>query len=108
MKKFPQIALKMEPYDSLICTEFQFKGDFEGMNLTPIRFVRGVSPFYPGEKWAVRRLSDCLGVNGWEYEPLPSSRDDEFYKRCRFDSLESAVAAANAAIEMAAEIEQKS
>ena len=28
----------------------------------------------------------------WEYETLPSNRDDDFYRRCRFASLEEAVA----------------
>lgn len=35
----------------------------------------------------------CLNRDGdWEYEPVPSSRDDEFYARCRFPSFEDAVA----------------
>lgn len=29
----------------------------------------------------------------WEYEPQPSSRDDEFYSRCRFDTFDAARAA---------------
>lgn len=36
-----------------------------------------------------------LGKDGdWEYEPIPSSRDEEFYARCRFDTYEEAEAAA--------------
>lgn len=47
------------------------------------------------EKWAVRRHGDCLDRSGqWEYEPLPSSRDDDFLARCRFDSASEAIAAA--------------
>lgn len=39
-----------------------------------------------------------LGKGGeWEYEPMPSSRDDEFLARCRFASAEEAMAAACAA-----------
>jgi hypothetical protein len=44
-------------------------------------------------KWAVRRHGDCLNKQGeWEYEPMPSSRDDEFLARCRFDSPAEALA----------------
>lgn len=78
--------------EELVGTEFVFKADFDAMLLDSPKFVRMNSPFYRGEKWAVRRLSQCLARDGeWEYEPMPSSRDDEFYARCRFDSLECAV-----------------
>jgi hypothetical protein len=44
--------------------------------------------------WAVRRDGRCLNNRGeWEYEPLPSSRDDDFIKRCRFPTPEAARAA---------------
>lgn len=57
-----------------------------------------VSPFYEGERYAVRRRGRCLNTSGkWEYEPMPSSRDDAFYERCRFKSFEEAAAAVNAA-----------
>jgi hypothetical protein len=36
----------------------------------------------------------------WEYEPLPSSRDDDFIARCRFEDWEDA---ANLALRMARE-----
>lgn len=37
------------------------------------------------DKWAIRNRGECLNRNGeWEYEPLPSSRTDEFLERCRF------------------------
>jgi hypothetical protein len=36
--------------------------------------------------WAVRWLSRCWNRDGeWEFEPLPSSRDDAFKARTRFD-----------------------
>jgi len=45
--------------------------------------------------WKVARNGDCLNKSGeWEYEPMPSSRDDEFLARCRFDTAEEAIAAA--------------
>lgn len=42
-------------------------------------------------KYAVRRGSSCLNKDlEWEWEPSPSNRDDEFKKRCRFDTFEQA------------------
>ena len=77
----------------LVGTEFQFSHQFADTGeLSPPRFVRMNSPFYDGEKWAVRWHGRCLTKTAeWEYEPLPSSRDDAFYARCRFDTLEQAV-----------------
>jgi hypothetical protein len=41
--------------------------------------------------WAVRLRSRCLGADGeWDYEPLPSSREDEWLATHRFD-LETAL-----------------
>lgn len=77
----------------LVSTQYQFKVDFDSHNISPVTFDRMRSPFYEGEKWAVRRNSSCLAKDGeWEYELIPSSRDDEFYARCRFDSLAEALA----------------
>lgn len=43
-------------------------------------------------KWAVRDAGWCLGKGlEWEYEPMPSSRDDDFLARCRFDTLDEAM-----------------
>jgi hypothetical protein len=50
-------------------------------------------------KWAVEQIGMCLAKDGeWEHQPLPSSRDDEFLNRCRFDTLEQAFDAADAAL----------
>lgn len=39
----------------------------------------------PG-RWAVCWLSRCLGADGeWDYEPLPSSREDDWLESHRFD-----------------------
>lgn len=49
--------------------------------------------------WAVRFNGSVLNKQGeWEWEPMPSSRDDEFLARCRWDSAEEAIAAAKVAI----------
>jgi len=43
--------------------------------------------------WAIRKSSLCLSkkTKEWEYEPMPSSRDDEYYEEFRFSSLEEAI-----------------
>ena len=46
------------------------------------------------DKWAVRNGGSCLNNEGeWEWEPLPSSRDDDFLARCRFSTAAEAYAA---------------
>lgn len=38
---------------------------------------------------------NCLNKRGeWEWEPMPSSRDDDFLARCRFETAEAAIRAA--------------
>jgi hypothetical protein len=50
--------------------------------------------------WAVVWNGNCLAKDGkWEYEPSPSRRDEAFLARCRFNSLDEAWAAAQAAME---------
>jgi hypothetical protein len=40
-------------------------------------------------KWKIKQHGNCLGKDGeWELEPMPSSRTDEFYSRCRWDSFD--------------------
>jgi hypothetical protein len=47
---------------------------------------------FHGEKWAIMEKGTCLSKDGvWEYEPIPSSRNDEYLLRCRFDSPEQAL-----------------
>lgn len=44
-------------------------------------------------KWAIREGGSVLAKDGeWESEPNPSSRDDEFLERTRWDSAEEAAA----------------
>ncbi len=39
----------------------------------------------PGDTWAVRKGGWCLNDNyEWEFEPIPSSRDEAFYARTRW------------------------
>lgn len=45
-------------------------------------------------RWAVRRMGLCLGADSeWDYEPLPSSREDDWLATHRFD-LDTALALA--------------
>jgi hypothetical protein len=50
-------------------------------------------------RYAVLHAGDCLTRLGvWEWELAPSSRDDDYYDRCRFPTLDAAVAALEAAL----------
>lgn len=45
------------------------------------------------DAWAIVDPGFNLNHDGdWEYEPLPSSRDDDFYARCRWPSARDAIA----------------
>jgi hypothetical protein len=47
--------------------------------------------------WAVRRNGTVLAKDSsWEFEPMPSSRDDEFLARCRYATPREALDALNA------------
>lgn len=76
---------------SLIISEYEVEGYDDPVS--PPTIVRHTSPFYKGVKWAVKwRGRNVLAKDGmWEWEPQPSSRDDQFYARCRFDSVEEAL-----------------
>lgn len=49
------------------------------------------------EKWAIRdNWECCMNKDGeWENEPMPSNCDDDFFKRCRFDTVEEALTVYN-------------
>lgn len=63
----------------------------DGINAIRIERVQQISG---PDMWAARRHGDVLNRSGvWEWEPMPSSRDDEFLARCRFGSHAEAIAA---------------
>ena len=63
-----------------------------------VRIERAVQIDGPA-KWAVRLDGDCLSRTGeWEWEPMPSGRDDDFLARCRFDTDQEAIDAAARAV----------
>jgi hypothetical protein len=85
-------------YLELIGIEYRFKDEYENLaNMGDgVVFTRQVSPYYEGQKWAVRLHGYCLSKkSNWIYERSPSGRTDSFYGKCRFDSLEEAIAAYN-------------
>ena len=64
----------------------------DGINAIKIERVQQIDV---PDLWAVRRHGDVLNRSGeWEWEPMPSSRDDEFLVRCRFSTHTEAIAAA--------------
>lgn len=82
-----------------VVTRYTIDGDPRRLGADDIHIERAKQLQGPA-KWAVRRLGDCLNKNGeWEWEPNPSSRDDEFLARCRFDSPEEAFAALSGDVE---------
>lgn len=83
--------------DDWLTTTWTFNDDFEKKRMTHRTIHRMNSPFYEGERFCVRNGSSlCLNKEGnWEFEPMPSSRDDDFYKRCRFDTWKDAWEAAD-------------
>lgn len=63
----------------------------EGLKPEAVSIYRMRSPFYSGERYAVRLRGRCLNKRGeWEREPQPSCRTAAFYARCRFASFEDA------------------
>lgn len=79
--------------NSIEAREWSFVG--ERMEIRPITIRMVFGPFYTGARFAVRRGGNCLSVDGeWEYEPIPSDRDDAFYAQYRFPDFESAYQAA--------------
>lgn len=55
-------------------------------------YIRAMRQPDETKKWKViSRWGGVLNKRGeWEYEPLPSYRDDAYYERCRFDTAEEA------------------
>lgn len=80
------------PLDRLRATRYVLAENAPGSGMGPI-VLEAVEQRDGTSKWAIRQGGNCLGRQGeWEYEPSPSSRDEEFFQRCRFGSAEAAVA----------------
>jgi hypothetical protein len=82
--------------DEWIATQWMRESDFRDFDRGGIAptITLSNSPFYEGDRYAVRRGGCCLTKRGdWIYEPMPSSRTQAFYKRCRFDTFDAALVA---------------
>jgi hypothetical protein len=57
-----------------------------------IKICRMMSPYYEGIRYAVRLDGMCLSIitDEFEYETMPSNRDEAFYEEFRFKSFEQA------------------
>lgn len=68
----------------------------DGSDIDLVRADRLAAPDECGSGWWWRvsdGYSSCMTRDGaWEHEPLPSSRTDEFYARCRFRDFGTALA----------------
>lgn len=73
-----------------------------GCSLVNGKIVEGESDYYDeitlccvkskekGKRWVIRNGRSCLNKEGeWVYEPMPSSRTNEFIESTRFDTLEA-------------------
>jgi hypothetical protein len=79
--------------ENLKITEYELLYDKKSLRSVVLQLRRGRGC----ERWLISRAGDCLGktpnAHGYftfEYEPLPSSRDDDYYREHRFDSAEKA------------------
>lgn len=65
-----------------------------GSGLGSLKLQRYVQPRGQPDKWAILTVfGECINRDGdTEDNRLPSSRDADFMKRCRFDTIEEACA----------------
>mgnify|MGYP001192268883 CR=1 FL=1 len=70
------------------------------MKLTPVKFETDNNDVFiemrkqrdKSEKWVITRHGSVLAKDcEWEFEPSPSSRDDAFIERTRFNTFDEAV-----------------
>jgi len=83
----------MSEEEEWVATRWEKRSDLDTHTLGGVTIERHSSPFYEGERFSVRLDGSrrVLNIRGeWEFEPIPSNRDDEFYERCRFLSCEDA------------------
>lgn len=81
----------MSDVTNLTINEYQIEGGYGPNDRVSITLQR--QPQRQGaDKWAIYEgKSYALSREGyWEYEPMPSSRDDDYLARCRFDTPQEA------------------
>lgn len=58
-----------------------------------VRNMRNPDPHQP-DRWAILGCDNgvCLNKKGqWQYQTMPSNRDDEFYEMCRYKNAHEAI-----------------
>lgn len=72
---------------------FWWEGSPQEARLHGVRVTNMGNPDENGpDRWAIRGSVGCLNKEGWwEYEPQPSSRDEDFFLRCRYSSAHEAI-----------------
>jgi hypothetical protein len=76
------------PAGTLIPTSYQLEFDLEYSINVSLDMARG----FDGTLWAIREHGLVFNKEGkWEDEPMPSSRNKEFFTRCRFSSVDEAL-----------------
>jgi hypothetical protein len=74
---------------TFMSSQWIWRADEVPGDVTPITIDR-VCGFH-GVKYAIRQAGACMDANGeWEFEPMPSSRSDEWLKRFRFKEWKAA------------------
>lgn len=72
--------------------EYQLWTSPQHMGMRDITLVRRRNAEGP-DRWAIHDGVNCLTKKGkWEYERIPSNRSAYFFRRCRFDTPEEALA----------------
>lgn len=70
-----------------MAVSFRVNADDRGIPIT-VDYCEGPD----GPRWAIRKSGFCLSKEGgWEWEPIPSSRTDEFFARCRYATRDEAI-----------------
>lgn len=75
---------------SFVSTRWEYKHSHVAKGIEPIAIE--LCRQHDGSiLYAIRHHGACYTHDGkWEHEPLPSSRDEEFFKRCRWSTWEEA------------------
>lgn len=72
-----------------IIAAYQITEGMNGIKVERVQQIKGPA------KWAVRCNGNVLSVQGeWDWEPMPSSRDDDWLEKFRFDNAQDAIDAA--------------
>jgi len=92
MQSVAERAAKKEREDGAVVAAYALPAPARAHDEIRIERARQMSG---PDLWAVRYRGDVLNKQGeWEWEPMPSGRDDAFLGRTRFATADEAIAAA--------------